>query len=244
MATNMDSIYSKFILKINTEREILDLCNGYCKISGSMPCTITHLIAIFYFIRKITTIGKLRFRTNWNSFTSLITSIIIRNPIFKIDVKIGSFIIKLFLNQNKYNTNINKKKQIIQTISGIPWNSNYVINQEHSYYKPKQYRIIALLNRETNCNCIDSKHGIKVYILNFTTEFNCSLYTLCRQLEKKHDDNLWNQNGNGLIKIPLTSDVQIQQQNIEIIMNGNDSATIESSNIIEKRICCWDINRD
>ena len=242
----MDLISGEIIHNIKKETEILDLCGGYCKILGSIPNSITYLIALFYFIRKIKIIGKLIFKPKWISyqFTSLITSIIIRNPIFKISMKIGSFNIKLFLNQNKYSTNINQNKQIIETISGNSWNCNYIINKPHLYYKPKQYRIIILMNRETNCHCIDSNYEIKIYILNFTTEFNCSLYTVCRQLERKHDNNLWNQNKNALIKIPLTSDIEIEQQNIEIIMNGNDSAIIESGkdhgDIIENRICCWE----
>ena len=250
----MDLFSSGIIHEIKNETEILDLCIGYCKDSDSIPISIKYLIAIFYYIRKRMIVGNLTFRTKYTLFTSLITSIMVRNLIFKIDVKIGSLIIRLFLNQNKYSTNLINKKQNIQTISGNPWNCNYVINKSHDYYKPKQYRILFLINRQTNCHCIDSNSEIKIYILNFTTKFNCSLYTLCRYLETKNDNDLYNQNANGLIKFQLPSDVEIEQKKMEIIMNENDKGTVEicgatqspissCNEIILGRICCWDANQ-
>lgn len=239
----MDLIDSSIIHKIKEQTQTLNLCNGYCRISRSIPNSITYLIAIFYFIPKIMIIGKLIFTRNYIRFTSLTASILIRNPIFKINIKIGSVIIKLFLNQNRYNTNLVKNSKIIRTISGNPWSYNYVINKCHIYYKPKQYRIIFLINRQTECNCVNSNYQIKIFILNFITKFNCSLYALCRDLEIKHDENLYNQNGNGLIKIKLESDVEIEDQEIKITMNGNDLATIEICDVIDGRICCWDADK-
>lgn len=250
----MDLFSSGIIHRIKTETETLDLCIGYSKDSDSIPISINYLIAIYYFIRKTITIGNLTFSTKYNSFTSLITSIIVRNLIFKIDINIGSLVITLFLNQNKFNTNLKQNKQIIHTISGDIWNANYVIDTSHNYYKSKQYRLLLLFNRPTNCDCIDSNYEIKIYILNFTTKFNCSLYALCRQLEIRNDDNLYNQNANGLIKIQLPSDIKIQEKKIEISMNENDKGTVEIcgaiqstlssyDDIIQGRICCWDANQ-
>ena len=248
----MDLISSQVIRSIKGEREILDLCIGYCK-SKSIPLNINYLIAIYYFARKAITIGKLIFATKYILYTSLTASIIIKNLIFKFDVKIGQLTISLFLNQNKYNTNTNKDKRIIQTISGHAWNSNYVINDNndkcHKYYKPKQYRILFLINRETNCHCADSEYEIKIYILNFTIPFNSSWYTICRGLERRNDDKIYNQQKNGLIKIKLPSDIDIQKT-MEIITNESDKGTVEIcggnqsgisfNNVIEGRMCCWD----
>jgi len=244
----MDLLPPIMIKKIKNETQILDLCIGYCKIWHSIPLNIAYLVTIFYCLYKKLKIGKLIFQTRHILFTSLTASIIVKNIIFKIQINIGSINVRLFLNQNQYNTNTDANKQIIKTISGNTWNSDYVMTSSH-HYKTKQYRIIFLINRQTDCHCVDSNHEIKIYILNYATIWNCSWYTLCRELERKHDDDAFNQNTNALIKIQLPLNVELKQEEMEIIMNDNDKGTInicdsnESAlsfnNIIEGRVCCW-----
>lgn len=252
----MNSISAK-IDTIKNETKVLQLCIGFCKIiqkkSGhSFPLSLSYLIALFYFVNKTIKIGKLQFASKYASFTTLSTSIVIKDFIFRIGIKIGTVSITLFLKQNKFSTTLNDKKQI-QTISGQQWKHNYTINKSHQYYKPNQYRLIVVINRETNCDCVNSSKGIKIFILNYITKFNCCWYAATRYLERKHDQALYNQNGNGLINIELPENIQIQQQEMYIIINEQDQDKISICNQneyssafatnFEARICCWELNK-